>query len=126
MRAHEREQTVLPLATLLAGLGEARRDHAQCVHAVAERVRCRVEHMLGGQTDDRELDRVVDLPDRRVGAHAGDRLPFEVDGERGADEICFEDVAEELAPDRATPARRTDHGNCAGAKNGRNEATTAV
>ena len=64
-----------------------------------------------GQADDGELDRVGDLADRRVGAYAGDGLPFEVDGERGADEIRFEDVAEELAADRAAPARRADHGD---------------
>jgi hypothetical protein len=67
--------------------------------------------MLGVQTDDCEIDRVRDLADRPVGADAGHRLSFEVDGEGGADEICFEDVAEELASDRATPARGADHGH---------------
>ena len=118
VRAYECEQTVLALATLLAGLGEAGRDDAKCTHAVPERIRRCVEHMLGRQTDDGEVDRVLDLSDRRVGAYAGDRLAFEVDGERGADEICFEDVAEELASDRATPARRADHGNRARGEEG--------
>ncbi len=111
VRPHELEQTVLPLATFPTGFGEAGRDHAQCRHTVAKRVRCRVEHTLRGQTDDYEIDRVGDLADRPVGADAGDRLSFEVDGEGGADEICFEDVAEELASDRATPARGADHGD---------------
>ena len=109
VRAHEREQTALPLATSLAGLGEPGGDHAEGRHAVTERIRRCVEYMLGGQTDDREVDSIFDLTNRRVRADAGDRLPFEVDGKRGADEIGFEDVAEELAADRAAPPRGADH-----------------
>ena len=49
--------------------------------------------------------------DRAVAAHAGDGLAVAVDRIRGAGELAGEDVAEELAADRAAPARRADDGD---------------
>ena len=40
------------------------------------------EHLLAGEADHGEVDRVGDLLDRRVGADAGDGLALEVDGDR--------------------------------------------
>ena len=44
VRADEREQLLLPLAPLRAGLGEAGRDHAERAHALGERLLGRLEH----------------------------------------------------------------------------------
>ena len=112
MRSDELQQALLALTALLPGLGEACRDDAKRAHTVAERVGRRVEHAIGRQADDRELDRVGDLADRRVGTHAGDRLTSQIDGECGARKVGVEDVAKELAPDRATLARCADDGHC--------------
>ena len=46
-----------------------------------------------------------------VGAHPGDGLTRAVDGIRGAGEPAGEDVAEQLAADRAAPCRGADHGD---------------
>ena len=69
---------------------------------------------------------VRDLRDRAVAAHAGDRLAAAVDRVGGAGEVGLEHVAEELAADRAAPARGADHGHARGSKNGRSEAATAT
>ena len=54
---------------------------------------------------------VGDLLDRPVAAHAGDRLAVAVDRVGGAGEVAGEDVAEELAADRAAPPRGADDGD---------------
>ncbi len=111
MGTHEREEPVLALAALRPDLREARRDHAQRADAVAEGACRRIEHLLGGKADDGEIDALRDLVDRAVGPHAGDRLALEVDRIGGAVEVGVEDVAEELAADRAAAARGADHGD---------------
>ncbi len=111
MRSDQLEQALLALTALLPGLGEARRDHAKRANAAAERIVRRVEDPVGRQADDCELDRVGDLADRRVGTYARDRLPFQIDGERGPREVGVEDVAKELAPDRTTLSRCSDDGD---------------
>ena len=111
VRANEREQLAPAARALGAGLGEAGRDHAERAHALAQRLVGRLEHAAAGQADDREVDRVGDLGDRVVAAHAGDRLAAAVDRVGGAGEVGLEHVAEELAADRAAPARGADHGH---------------
>ena len=76
----------------------------------------------GGQRDDGQVDRVGDLLDRAVRAHAGDRLAVPVHRVRGAGEVAREDVPEQLAADRAAPPRGADHGDARGSKNGRSDA----
>ena len=67
-----------------------------------------------GKADHAEVDRVADLLERAVGAHAGNRLAGAVDRVGGAREPAGEDVAEQLAADRAAPRGGADHGNRAG------------
>ena len=69
------------------------------------------EHRRARERDHREIDGVGDLVDRSVGSHTGDRLPVAVHGVRRTGEVTFQDVAEELAADRAPPLRGTDHGD---------------
>ena len=127
VRADEREQLLLPLGALRADLGEAGGDDAERRHAVAQRRLGRVEHARARHADDGEVDRVGDLLDRRVRAHAGDRLAAAVDGVGGAGEVRGEDVAEELAADRAAARRRADHGDASRARRtARSDAATAT
>ena len=71
----------------------------------------RLEHERAGNADDREVDRVGDLLDRAVGANARDRFARAVDRIGGAGEVRRENVAEELAADRAAALRGADHGD---------------
>ena len=111
VRADQREQRVLALGALRPGLGEPRRDDAQRPHAAAQRRLGRVDHVVGGHGDDGEVERVRDVGDRGVGAHARDRLGVRVDRMRGPCEVAGQDVAEQLAADRAAPRRGADHGH---------------
>ena len=101
VRADEREQPLLALGALAPDLGEARRDDDERADALAERLLGGFEHGRGRQRDHGEVDGVGDLLDRAVGAHARDRLAVAVDRVRRAGEVALEDVAEELAADRA-------------------------
>jgi hypothetical protein len=107
--SHEREQPLLSLGPLRADLGEPGRDHAQRSQAPSQRALGRLDHALRGQRDHREVDRIRDGGDRRVGAHARDRLRVRVDRVGGAGEVAGDDVPEQLAADRAAPRRRPDH-----------------
>jgi hypothetical protein len=74
---------------------------AEITHRARTPCACRgVEDLVGRKADHGQIDLSGDLVDRVVGANAGDRLAFEVDGVGGAREVGVEDVAEELAPDR--------------------------
>ena len=64
--AREPDQLALPHPALLAGLGEARRDHDQPVHALGGAVEDDVLHRLGRHRDDRDVDVVGDVADRLV------------------------------------------------------------
>ena len=92
-----------------AHLGEARRDDAQRRNAARERRRRGVEHLLAREADDGEVDRIGDLLDRAVRVHAGHRLAAQVHRVGRAGEVGGEDVAEQLAADRAAPTRGADH-----------------
>ena len=112
--ADEREQLLLPLDSFAADLGEAGRDHDERANALAQRLLRRAEDRRGGQRDHREVDRVGDLFDRAVGADAGNRLAVAVHRVGGAGEVAGEDVAEELAADRAAPLGGADDGDAPG------------
>ena len=68
--AGQPDQPALPLAALLAGLGEAGGDHDQAVHALGGAVEHDVGHGLGGHGDDGEVDGVGDVAD--TVAYAGE------------------------------------------------------
>ena len=109
--AHERQQLLLARDALGPGLGEARRDDAERARPRAQRFLGGGEHELAGKADHAEVDRIADLLERAVGAHAGDGLTGAVDGIGGAGEPAREDVAEQLAADRPAPRRGADHGD---------------
>ena len=96
---------------LAADLGEAGRDHDERADALAQRLLGRAQNGRAGQRDHGEIDRVGDLLDRAVGANAGDRLTITVHRVGGAGEVAGEDVAEELAADRAPPLGGADDGD---------------
>ena len=108
MLADEREQAVLPLRPLAARLGEAGRDDDERTHAGRERFLRRVEHLLSRHADDGEVDRLRDLPHRAVAVDAGDGVALPVHRVHRAGEVAGEDVAEQLAADRAAAPRRAD------------------
>ena len=97
------EELLLACGAFRAGLGEARRDHAERADAAAQAGLGRAEDELARHADHREIDLVGDLVDGRVAVHAGDGDAVAVDGVRGAGEVRAENVAIELAADRAAP-----------------------
>ena len=90
-------------------LGEAGGDDAERAHAVprAPPPPRRARARPGTQMTARSTGS-GHLADRPVAAHAGDRLAAAVDRVGGAGEVRREDVAEQLAADRAAPRRRAD------------------
>src|SRR5262249_52938306 len=111
MSADEREQTLLPLRPFAARFGEAGRDDDERANARRERLLCRVEHQLSWETDNSEVDGIGNLAHRAVAVDAGDRVAVAVHRVDGTGEIAGEDVAEELAADRAAALRGSDDGN---------------
>ena len=91
-----------------AGLGEPRRDHAERARTLAERSLRLGQHSLTRHAEDGEVDVAGDVRDRRVGLNAGDRRRLRVHRIGDAVEAGLEDVAEELAADRATTGRGAD------------------
>ena len=74
--ARQPDQLALPLAALLAGLGEAAGDHDQAVHALGGAVEHDVLHRLGRHRDDRDVDVAGDVADaRRTPASRRPRRP---------------------------------------------------
>ena len=116
MCANERQQAFLAVTTLCAGLREARRDHAERPDITVKRAFRGLDDLFCGQADHGEVDCGVDLGDGSVGAHAGNGLRFQVHGIRRAGEVRRQNVAKELAADRAAPARSTHDGERARAE----------
>ena len=109
MRANECEKLLLALRAFGADLGESRGDHAERAHALPQRLRRRFEHAAARDADHGEIDGIGDLLDRAIGAYSGDRFARAVHGVRRAYEVGGDDVAKELAADRAASLRRADH-----------------
>ena len=126
MGADEGEQLLLALDAFGPRLGESRRDDAERARTCPQRFLGRGDHVLAGQADHAEVDRVGDLLERAVGAHAGDGLAGAVDGVGGAGEAAGEDVAEEEPADRAGRAEAPTTATVLGSKNGRSDAVTAT
>jgi hypothetical protein len=102
---------LLTLHSFRADLGEARRDHAEGGNAFPKRGLRRLEHLRPGTTDDREVDRVGNLFDCAVSAHAGNRFARAIDRIGGPGEVRADDVAKELSADRAAAFRGPDDGD---------------
>ena len=86
--ADEGEELLLPLDALAADLRESGGDDDERAHAGVERLLGRLEHLVAGQADDREVDAARDLADGGVALHAGDRVALAVDGIRRAGEVA--------------------------------------
>ena len=105
VRTDEREQSILPFDPLAAELCEPGRDDDERIgrrfaaHPQLRRTRARRHR------DHRQVDAVPDLADRAVAANTRDGLALAIDRVDDAAEVALEDVAKELAADRA-PARR--------------------
>ena len=126
MRPHEREQLFLAGTTLHSGLGESGGNHAQRARAAPKRRLGGVEDAVARQADHAEIDRVGDVLDRGVGAHAGDRGARTVDRICSTGEAARQNVAEELSADRAALRDAPITATVRGSKNGRSEAVTAT
>ena len=111
VRTHERQQLLLTHTSLGTVLGKAGRDDADRADARAQRRFGRGQDVLARDADDDELEVVRDLLDGRIRAHAADRLRVAVHRVGGAGELAGEDVAEELAADRAAARGRADDGD---------------
>ena len=109
--ADECEQLLLPRRSLAPDLCEAGGDDHERADAVAQRVLDSAQDVLSRHRDHGEIDRIGDRRDRCVAADAGDGRSLRVDGVGGAGEVGLEDIAEELAADRAAPRRRADDGD---------------
>jgi hypothetical protein len=111
VRADERDEPLLPLGALAPDLGEPGGDDDERADAAAERVLRRVEDGGARHGDHGQVDRVGDLGDGPVRAHAGHGAPLGVDREGGAREVALKHVAEELAADRPPARRGADDGD---------------
>ena len=90
-------------------LGEPGRDDHDAVHTFLRAVVDDGGNGVGRHDDEREVDRVGDVEDARVGAHARDRHRGRVHRVHRALEVVREQVAEQLVADRArAPARADD------------------
>ena len=116
--ADEREQPFLALGAFVAGLGEARRDHAQRLDACAEGSFGCADHGFTGKADDREVDACRNLLDRVIAGDAGDRLSGTVHRVGDAREVLAQDVSEELTSNGSTPGRGAEDRNRRGGEEG--------
>ncbi len=105
----EPDQVALPLPALLAGLGEARGDHDQPVHALGGAVEHDVVDRLGRHGHDRDVHVVGDRRDRRVRRHAGHRGCRRVHDVDPAGVVARHQVAHQRLADRVlAPAGADD------------------
>ena len=101
--ADEREQALLPLDPCRPRLGEPGRDHAECPCPGPQRFLGGADHVLARKADHAKVDRIADLPEGAVRAHAGDRLAGAVDRVRRTREPARQNVAKDEPTDRAGP-----------------------
>ena len=109
VRANQGEQLVLTLLPVGARLREAGGDDADRLHTCRERRADSVQRVRAGDADNGEIDDYGNVSDFRVARHTADGLATAVDRIRRAGEVAGEDVAKQLAADRAPPRRGSDH-----------------
>src|SRR5206468_3701368 len=112
--ARERKQASLALGSLRPDLREAGGDDAEGADTRGKRLGRRVEHAAAGYADHDEVHIFRHFGDRRVASDAGNGLAPAVHWIGGAGEVGREDVAEELAADRAAAFRGADNRDRAG------------
>ena len=106
--AGQPDQAPLPHPALLAGLGEARRDHDQAVHALGGAVEHDVLHRLGRDGDDGDVDVAGDVADRLPRRHPGDRVGAGVDHVDPPGEVAEHEVAHQRPTDGVLPPAGAD------------------
>ena len=111
MRTDRGEKRALPLLPFGTDLRESGRDDADGTNAGVECGAHRLQNCGRWDADNREVDGVGYIDDRAVSANAGHRLTVTVHRVGGPDELAREDVAEELAADRAPARRRSNDGD---------------
>ncbi len=102
--AGQPDQLALPLAALLAGLGEAAGDDDQAVDALGGAVEHDVLDGLGGYRDDRDVDVAGDVADGGVRRHAGHRVGRGVHDVDPAGVVAEHEVAHQRGTDRVAAA----------------------
>ena len=109
MRANRCEQRPLAFLAFRADLREPRGDHADRPNPRIEDGLDRLEDCGRRKTDDGEIYGVGDVSDGAVSPNACDRLAVAIHGVCGTHVLALEDVAEELASDRAPARRGAEH-----------------
>ena len=100
VRADTLEEARFALRSFRPYLGESGGDDAERPYALRQRVLHCLEHVLAGQTEDRQVDIPRNLGQRCVTGHACDVFPAAIHGVRLAGEAALDDVAEDKAADR--------------------------
>ena len=107
----ERHQLPLPLCALSAGIGEARRDHDQSLHALHRALLHHPTHVLGRHGDDRQVDLTGQVEHRWPGADARHVGGLGVHRVHRADEAPAHQMTEHRVPDGAGHAGCSDDGD---------------
>ena len=108
VRANRCEQGPLAFLAFRADLREPRGDHTDSPNPRIEDGLDRLEDCQR-RTDDGEIYGVGDVSDGAVSPNACDRLAVPIHGVCGTHVLALEDVAEELASDRAPARRGAEH-----------------
>ena len=119
VRAGQPDQLALPLAALLAGLGEAAGDHDQPVHALGRALEHDVLHRVCGHRHDRHVDVTGDVAHRAVRRHPGHRVGGRVHHVDPARVVAEHQVAHQQRADGRAAPRGTDDGDAARVQEGR-------
>ena len=114
MGPDERNQLLLPFATLGPGLGEPCGNDADCSDAIPESRLDGLEDVRGGDADDREVGSFRQLVDSGVRVNTGNGLTASVHGVRGSRVLGREDVAEKATSDRLASRGCADHNEAPG------------
>jgi hypothetical protein len=116
--ADESQELLLTRDSVSSDLGEPRRDDAERPRPVSERRFAPLEDEPTGEADDGKVDRVGNLLDRLVPLETRNRLSLAVHRIGPTVKAAGDDVAKEVAADRAGAGRRAQHGHALGLKEG--------
>ncbi len=106
--ARGRDDGALGVLAAGTGLGEAGGDDHDAEHLLLRALFDHARNEVGRHDDQRDVDRVGNVEDARVRAHARDRHGGRVDRIHRSLEVVREQVAEQLVADRARVTARAD------------------
>ena len=118
MTADQGEELFLTRDSFSSDLGEAGGDDAEGPRPMSKRRFAPVEDEPAGEADNGEVDHVVYLLERLVALDSRDRLSLAIYGIGPTSEAARDDVAKEIAPDRAGSRRRSHHDHALGLEKG--------